>query len=269
MKTESGYSLLELLTCLLISAILSSIVIHEIINKNELIIKIKEAQNLLLTKNRLVSMLKSNGSWTAFDRAKIISKEKLIEIFPHLNKSSAKPYSSALSFLDFDSSFYLKPLDKKRYCLQLLNSEIIPSPTELKYLILSKTSWAEAELKLSKKKSTTCNPSYELKEQKHYSSPFNFDLNSINFTPSTEAPLLLPIRNSFSIYLDQNKTLRRIEHFSSNNQPIEYKIDRLTFKQNQSWILGQLQKNKAKQYFYLKNESYISSIELYVYLKDL
>jgi hypothetical protein len=41
------------------------------------------------------------------------------------------------------------------------------------------------------------------------------------------AKLLIGVRESFTLYVDESQTLRRLSHTSSENQPVRYEIDRL------------------------------------------
>jgi hypothetical protein len=263
MKTESGISLLEVLIATLITAIIAIIILNEIRTAKTAIDKVKNENFLQQTTDRILSLLepKTSGRWHAFNSLKISTPNEILKSYPKLKISNN---SKIISFLDFHASFFLAPMVNSAglLCLISLSNDLLPSPNTLNYLLFSKQSWSEAEVKLQKKKSSQCTSAYEIKSIKKYDSPFNNGDEKTDF-------ILLPLRNSFSIYLDKSKTLRRIEHASSNNQPIEYKLEGLEFSADENFIIGKLKIANTERKFYLKNEQLLSSLELFAILKDL
>lgn len=261
--SKAGFSILELSITLLISTIIAIIILKEIKLTNSTLKKLETEHKTQQTKNRLLALInpKTTGSWSAFNKIKVSTAADLTKIYPHLKIQNE---SYVISFLDFYANFYLVQVKENPnlFCLKILDKELLPVLSKLNYLLFSKQSWKEAEIKLTKKKSSSCNTAYEIKSYNIYDSPFNFKNQLEDF-------ILLPIRNSFSVFVDQNQTLRRLEHQSLNNQPIEYGVAELNLKTEDNFIIGQLKIENSKRSFYLKNDAHLSSLELYASLKEL
>ena len=266
MRTESGQTLLELLIALLISTIVGTLLIKEslIITKNTK--KIELENKLGGIRNHLNAILNpiNNGSWESLPRMELLNAETFITSFTHLRNSKLRPQGQVIANINYITDFYIIPIKETSnlYCLIRLSKNVIPAPSGLNYLALDKNRWQETRMKFKKKKHGRCLTAYELTESINYNSPFN------NSVAKLEDSILIPINDSFSVYLDLNNSIRKLDHSSRNNQPIEYKIGNLEFEQNTELIRAKITLNGRQREFSIKKQSPKSSLELYAILLD-
>ncbi len=249
---KKGFTLFELLITLSLSSIVSVGIIKEVRNiksKERIIQELRRNKILQIKINSLVNpYLIKMGSWSAFSNYKITNKETEKDNF--LNEQSLDIdflKSNIISIINFDTeSYFIKINDS--YCLkgETFRKKLFPA------LIFNKSSWIEAEVKLNK--NGDC---YELEDIKAYKSPFK---NSNEVSLTKEQSILLPVIDSYSLFVDKNDTLRKINHQNNYHQPIEYNVNKFEVYENK--IV--LEKNEFIEFE--NNKKTLNTLELFAML---
>lgn len=259
---KKGFSLLEMLVALGISSIISLGIFKEMrqaIKKGEIIQELRNIKTLRIKVENLVNpYLNQEGRWFAFDNYKIVKEDQLLNTLPNI---ASNVNSNLISVLNFDTEFYfIKSIDNENFCLK--GSKI---KRNFNALVLNKNSWQEATIRL--KKDNTC---YSIQEIEFYNSPFKLTdkLNKPDkLSNTTKRTVLLPLKDSFSIYLDKNNTLRKLSHHNSYSQPIAYDLEKFDVRYIEEKEV-QIELSK-KQTITLKNNKTISHLELIAILHNI
>ena len=211
---KKGFTLIELLVALGISSIVSIGVIKETRNIKKKEITIQELRKNKILKIKINNMvnpyLNKHGNWSAFKSYRITNKNEFLE-------------HDAISIINFITESYLVKT-KDEYCPRGIALKQRKFPA----LIFNKDFWTEAEIELRKK-----GDCYNLEKFKTYPSPFNSDKieedKNIDLDKDT---ILLPIYSSFSVFLDNENTLRKINHKNNHHQPIAYNVNKFKLYEN-------------------------------------
>ena len=249
---KKGFTLFELLIMLSLSSIVSMGIIKEVRNiksKERIIQELRRNKIIQIKINSLVNpYLIKIGSWSAFNNYKITNKETEKNNF--LNEQSLDIdflKSNIISIINFDTeSYFIKINDN--YCLKGKTF----GKKSFFALIFNKSSWIEVEVKLNK--NGNC---YKLEDIKTYESPFKSS-NDVSLTK--EQSILLPVIDSYSLFVDKNDTLRKISHQNNYHQPIEYNVSKFEIYEDK--II--LEKNESIELE--NNKKTLNALELFAML---